>query len=276
MTARDVLSRPAPGPDLTVSYGPGPDHIGDVWLPAPVGGPAPLVVVLHGGFWQAEYDRTHLRPMAVALAGLGFAVCLPEYARVGQPGGGWPGTFDDVAKAMDTVPALVASAADGRVDASRMVLAGHSAGGHLALWSAGRHRIPAGSPWHRDSPLPVRGVVALAPAASLAQPEVFDVEDSVVYALAGGTHDEVPEHYALIDPTELLPSGVPTVVVQGRDDEQVPMAVSTDYVRAARAAGDPVELRLLDGVEHFGLIDPLSTAAWPVVVAEIKGMCADP
>lgn len=275
MDPRDVLDRPAPGPDLTVAYGVGPERVGEVYLPA-TDAPAPLVVVLHGGFWEDPYDRTHLRPMAVGLVEAGFAVCLPEYSRVGQLDGGWPGTFDDVATAMDTLPALVASAAEGRIDASRPVLVGHSAGGQLALWAASRHRLPVSSPWHRDSPLPVRGVVALAPAASLARPEVFDVDDAVVYALAGGTHDEVPAHYALIDPTLLLPSGVPTVVVQGTDDEQVPAFVSVDYVRAARAAGDPVELRLLEGVEHYGLIDPQSAAAWPAVLAAIAGLQGHP
>ena len=143
MASRDVLSRPAPPPDLVLSYGPGPEHVADVRLPPAGARPAPLVVFLHGGFWRAAFDRTHTGPLAAALAAAGFAVCNPEFRRTGQRGGGWPGTFDDVAAAVDALRALVrdATGAD-RVSDEPPLLAGHSAGGHLALWAAARHRLP--------------------------------------------------------------------------------------------------------------------------------------
>src|SRR5262249_20385635 len=150
----------APPPDLVLSYGPGPDHVADLRLPPrragalpagappPVTRPAPLVVFLHGGFWRAAFYRTHIGPLSTALAAAGFAVCVPEFRRTGQRGGGWPGPFDDVAAAVDTLPALVRDAADaGRVSDEPALLAGHSAGGHLALWAAARHRLPPGSRW---------------------------------------------------------------------------------------------------------------------------------
>ena len=178
MTSGDVLSRPAPPPDLVISYGPGPEHVADVRLPPRIGGapggaeaagpPAPLVLFLHGGFWREAFDRTHTGPLATALASAGFAVCVPEFRRTGQRGGGWPGTFDDVAAAVDTLPALVREAAGARVISDGPVLlGGHSAGGHLALWAASRHRLPPDASWHVPEGQ-VRGVVALAAVSDMA------------------------------------------------------------------------------------------------------------
>src|SRR5258707_10121434 len=120
MERRDILTRPAPPPDAVLRYGPDRDHVADLRLPAvseavPTAA-APLVLFLHGGFWRAAYDRAHTGPLATALAADGFAVCAPEYRRIGQAGGGWPGTFDDVAVAIDVLPGLAAKASGGRVD----------------------------------------------------------------------------------------------------------------------------------------------------------------
>ena len=153
---RNVLVRGARPADLTLRYGDGPDQVADVHVPpedalevAGIGGKAMFTIFLHGGFWRAEYGREHTAPLAEALADAGFVVCAPEYRRSGQAGGGWPGTFDDVAAAVDLLPGLVAEATGGLVDEHRYVLAGHSAGGHLALWAASRHRLPEGSRWGR-------------------------------------------------------------------------------------------------------------------------------
>src|SRR6201995_5665038 len=117
-------------------------------------GTAATVMFLHGGFWRAAYDRTHVGPLAVALAEAGFLVCAPEYRRTGAgggAGGGWPGAFDDVAAAVDVLPGVL-SDLGGAPPSAGLVLGGHSAGGHLALWAAARHRLPADAPWHRPSP----------------------------------------------------------------------------------------------------------------------------
>src|SRR5258706_6241788 len=133
------------------------------------GARVPFTIFLHGGFWRAEYGREHAGPLAEALAAAGFVVCAPEYRRTGQAGGGWPGTFDDVAAAVDRLPGLVAESTDGLVaaDPADVVLAGHSAGGHLALWAASRHRLPPGSRWHAGRS-GWRGVIALAAVSDLA------------------------------------------------------------------------------------------------------------
>ena len=148
----DVLTRPAPPPDLVIRYGTGAEHVADVRLPKRRTGaavrPAPLVLFLHGGFWRVAYDRSHTGPMAAALAAAGYAVCVPEFRRTGQPGGGWPGTFDDVAAAVDRSPTLVREAAGlGVIADGPALLSGHSAGGHLALWAAGRHLLGPDSAW---------------------------------------------------------------------------------------------------------------------------------
>lgn len=271
---REVLTRPAPSPDIVLPYGEQPEQVVDVRLPGARGAgaePAPLVLVVHGGFWRAEYHRAHTGPLCAGLAEVGYATAAVEFRRTGQPTGGWPGTFDDIAHAVDRVPALVGEAARGVVDAARLVLLGHSAGGHLALWSAGRHRLPATSPWHRRGPLQVRGVVTLAPIADLTAAARLDLGAGAVRALMGGSPDDVPARYAAADPMRLLPIDVPAVLVHGDLDQRVPPEQSATYHRAAEHAGDNVALRLLAGVEHFGLIDPRS-AAWPAVLSAVRSL----
>jgi acetyl esterase/lipase len=301
--ASDVLSRPAPPPDLVLSYGPGPEHVADVRLPplpagalaggalsggalsgaalsggalsggALAGGalsggarPAPLVLFLHGGFWRAAFDRTHTGPLATALAAAGFAVCVPEFRRTGQRSGGWPGTFDDVAAAVDALPALVRDAAGaGRVSDEPALLAGHSAGGHLALWAAARHRLPPDSGWHAQGPR-FRGVVALAAVSDLSACYALGLGQGAVDALLGGGPRQHPERYRAADPILLLPLDRPVRLVHGSADDRVPAGMSHDYLRRARAAGDDAALDELPGSGHFEVIDPLSSW-WPRVQA---------
>ena len=250
----------------TLSYGPLPEQVADLRLPAPTGRAAPLVVVVHGGFWRDEWDRAHAGPQSDGLAAAGYVVATVEYRRVGG-GGGWPATLDDVALLGDTLPSLVADAVGDRVDRSRTVLVGHSAGGHLAAWSAARHRLPADSPWHRATTLPV-GVVALAGVLDLGLSVRLGLGGHAVRALLGGTSNEQPDRYAATDPAGLLPTGVRTALVHGTLDEDVPVEVSRSFRDAATAAGDDVTLHELAGVDHMSLVDPAS-AAWPPVLATV-------
>lgn len=251
MDPQEVLTRPAPPPDLTIRYGDGPDQVADVRLPAG-GAPArPPVIFLHGGFWMAGYDRAHVGPLATDLAARGYPVVCPEYRRVGQPGGGWPGTFDDVA---DALPAVVE-----RLGLGAPVLAGHSAGGQLALWAAGR--------------VPCLGVLALAPVADLTRGHELGLGGGAVALLLGGGPADVPDRYAAVDPLGLVPPPVPVVVVHGDVDDRVPIELGRDYVAAALRAGASARLVELPGVEHFGLIDPLSPA-WPAVLAALADLAA--
>src|SRR5579859_334684 len=272
----DVLTRPGRPPDRVLRYGDEPDHVADLHLPPArrlegdgSSGRVSLTIFLHGGFWRAEYGREHTRPLAGALAEAGFAVCAPEYRRTGQAGGGWPGTFDDVAAAVDRLPALVAEATDGLVaaDPARALLAGHSAGGHLALWAASRHRLPTESRWRVEESR-WRGVVALAAVSDLAGSYRKALGQQAAGDLMGGGPTlSADDRYLQADPSLLVPAGAPVWLVHGMADDRVPYLMSLDYARSARAAGAraaDVVCVLLPGAGHFGVIDPLSEE-WPQV-----------
>ncbi|MFD3328706.1 alpha/beta hydrolase [Streptomyces sp. NPDC058701] len=272
--AASAFAHPPVVPDTTAAYGDHPDQVVDFYAPRGAArGPVPLVVLLHGGAWRAPYDRQHVTPFADFLARRGFAVANVEYRR-GSPvphqdadgpvAGRWPETFDDVAAALDALPALAAAALPD-ADVRRTVVTGHSAGGHLALWAAARHVLPAGSPWRLPSAPVLRGVVALAPIADFALAQELGVCGGASGQLLGGK-DHFEERLPYADPSALLPTGIATAVVQGRDDIVVPERVAESYVAAAARAGELVGLTLLDGVGHFPLIDPAADAC--AVVAE--------
>jgi acetyl esterase/lipase len=276
-------------PDATAAYGGHGDQVIDFYRPRRVAGrPAPLVALLHGGAWRAPYDRGHVSPLAAYLAAQGVAVASVEYRRGGAahevhgpqetaepspprtaeasrarlpPAGRWPDTFDDVAAALDALPALAVRAlGSDAVDPRRTVLTGHSAGGHLVLWAAARHVLPPGSPWHLSSPPPLRGVVALAPIADLAAAIRLQVCSGAVGDLLGGP-DHLAERLPHADPAVLLPTGIATTIVHGTTDNEVPPQVSADFVRAAAAAGEEPTVAWLPGAGHFPLIDPAAPAA---------------
>ncbi|GGJ49742.1 alpha/beta hydrolase [Streptomyces brasiliensis] len=273
-----AFSHPPVAPDVTATYGDHPDQVIDFYTPrteepAPASTPAPLIVVLHGGAWRAPYDRHHITPFADYLARRGFAVANVEYRRGaalpsqggdGPVAGRWPDTFDDVAAALDALPALVREALP-QADARRTVITGHSAGGHLALWAASRHVLPADAPWRTAAPAALRGVVALAPIADFAVAEKLDVCGNAALQLLGG-QAQFADRQPYADPALLLPTGIATTLVQGRSDIVVPQAVAEAYAEAAAKAGEVVGLTLLEDVGHFPLIDPVADAC--AVVAE--------
>jgi acetyl esterase/lipase len=234
-----------------VAYGVHPEQVANLHLPAS-GGPFPVVVLVHGGFWRARWDRTTLTPLARDLASRGYAAWNLEYRRVGQDGGGWPGTFNDVAAAVDHLAELDA------VDESRVVTLGHSAGGQLALWVAYARNA------RRIRP---RGAVSLAGVCDLAQGHADRLGDGAVGDLLGGGPGEVPERYEESSPAALLPLGVPQLLVHGSRDEIVPAAQSSTYAERARAAGDEVDLIEL-ACDHFDVIDT-AHPAWAAVVGRL-------
>ncbi|MFF7161128.1 alpha/beta hydrolase [Streptomyces sp. NPDC008086] len=278
-----VFSHPPVDPDAIATYGDHPDQVIDFYAPrgeSTPGDQVPLVVVLHGGAWRTPYDRRHVTPFADFLARRGFAVANVEYRRGAEAGDGsgdagavggpvagrWPDTFDDIAAALDALPALVRETLP-QADPRRTVLTGHSAGGHLALWAAARHVLPADSSWRTDRPAPLRGVVALAPIADFTVAVKLDVCGGAARQLLGGAV-EFAERQPYADPALLLPTGIATTLVQGRADDVVPQAVAESYADAAAKAGEMVGLTLLEEVGHFPLIDPAADAC-AVVVEEI-------
>ena len=239
-------------------------QFGDLALP-PGSGPFPLAVVIHGGCWLARVgslDST--AALAGALTHAGVATWNIEYRRVGNRGGGWPGTFLDVGAATDYAKTLAKSYP---LDLGRVVVVGHSAGAHLALWVAARAKLPKSSELRRESPLSLRGVVALAPPTDLraiAESAGGVCGDHTLERLIGGTPEAVPEHYAQASPAALLPFGVRQVLVAGSEDRLIPTRLVAAYESAARKMGDPVELDEIHGADHLDLVAP-EPPAWPTV-----------
>lgn len=261
MTWPDLLERPRPHPSATIHYGADPLQVADVWIPAGAG-PHPVVLMVHGGCWQTDVaDRTIMNWIAEDLRGRGIAVWNIDYRGVDRPGGGYPGTFQDAAAAAD---ALRANARIYRLDLHRIVAVGHSAGGHLALWLAGRPKLPAGSPLRSADPLPIAEVVSLGGLPDLEEAARSEngCGNAVVGQLTSG-------HFADTSVPRLAPLGIPQVLVNGLQDRIIPVAYAEGYARPMRAAGDDVRVRMIDRTGHVELIAP-GTQAWAAAVAEIE------
>jgi len=263
-----TTAQPAP-PDDRIQYGPDPLQFGHLRLPRGPG-PYPVVVFLHGGCWLSQYDITGVADLEQAIADAGLAIWSLEYRRIGDQGGGWPGTFTDVARGADYLRVLAPRYA---LDLTRLVASGHSAGGQLALWLAARRKIPAASELHAADPIVIGGVLALAPAADLEGVQASAECGGAAGKLMGGSPADHPERYAAASPMQLAPIAVPQVIVVGaQDDTWGPYGRS--YVARARAAGDiSVEIVVAPQAGHFEVISPEATA-WPVVIGALKSLFA--
>jgi acetyl esterase/lipase len=282
VSSEDVLDRQMPGPDLVLRYDDHPAAIIDVFLPpdrgdedppcAPGPHPAPsvdslgegisvtadvrppLVVFLHGGFWREEWDRVHARPLAWGLVAAGFTVATPEYRRGSDS---WKVMSQDVEAALNAVRDLVDDALPGHMDAQApFVLSGHSAGGHLAMWSG-----------LRAGPEVVKRIVALAPVADILYAARVGAGDDAAQALLGGEPSQVPEAFADADVLGLRPRSVPVTVIQGVADDQVPVEMNRQIAEGMTNREGEAAFRYIElpGVDHFALIDPESDA-WPTVL----------
>ncbi len=264
----DVLNLSHPEPDARIPYGSDALQFGELRLP-PGAGPHPVAIVLHGGCWRARYDIGHTRSFSDALRRAGLAVWSLEYRRVGNDGGGWPGTFLDVAWGADHLRKLAASHA---LDLARVVAVGHSAGGHLALWLAARLDLDGRSEIRGSSnPLPLQGVVSLAGVTDLERAFREGVCDAMAAELVGGLPEDVPSRYREGSPIERLPLKVRQRLVTGSLDNVVPPAFGDDYAAKARLKGDDAAHTLVEGAGHFEVIAP-STEAFRVVVEAIRSL----
>jgi acetyl esterase/lipase len=264
---RSILDTHSPPGAFQLHYGSDPLQFGDLRLPDGEG-PHPVIVVLHGGCWQAEYDREYMGLLCAALTGAGAATWNVEYRRYGNSGGGWPGTFADVAMGTDFLEVI---APRHNLDLDRVIAIGHSAGGHLAQWLASRERIPPGDPLHTIAPLPLKGTVPLAGILDLRRARGLKVCDRAVEELMGGPPDRIPERYGTASPAELLPLGVPALLIHGLLDEIVPIALSQEYVATAIDEGDDARLVTLPEANHFEVVDP-RWDQWPTIEESIMGM----
>jgi acetyl esterase/lipase len=215
----------------------------------------------------ARYDLTSIGHICHALTAAGFATWNLEYRRI-DLGGGWPNTLLDVGRGVDFTRVL---AEQYPIDLASTIAIGHSAGGHLALWLAGRRRIPPGDTLYIDAPVVLRGAISLAGVADLRLGWEMEIGDRVVESFIGAAPDLAPDRYATASPMELLPLGVPQVLVHGTDDDVVPYAIAERYVERAVILGDDARLVSLPGEDHFAPVDPRS-AAWPAVLEAVQGL----
>ncbi|WP_240792943.1 alpha/beta hydrolase [Arthrobacter crystallopoietes] len=237
-----------------LAYGPHPDQWGELYFPDRES-PRGIVVVIHGGYWRDKYTAQLGAPIAKDLVCGGFAVWNLEYRRAGTGGkigaGGWPGTFEDIAAGIDHLADLDRTY---KLDLNRVSVLGHSAGGHLAVWAAGRHSLPSDAPGAVPK-VRLVGAVSQSGLLDLAAAEKLALSEGAVVNLMGGTSDEIPPAFDVADPLKALPIGVPVFAVHSREDADVPFEQSANYAHIALAAGDPVELHEVTG-DHFDIINP--------------------
>jgi acetyl esterase/lipase len=248
-----LFEPPPPDADIRAAYGPEPLQFGDLRLP-PGHGPHPVVVTIHGGYWQAIYNLTHAGHACADLAAHGVATWNLEFRRLGDPGGGWPAVLEDVLLGLVHLPTL---AAEHALDLGRVAIMGHSSGGHLALLAA------------RQPPIRLRGVVSLSGVVDLEAIVETGDDNGVIHRMLGGAPAEVPARWRDATPRAHLPLGFPYVLACGTED--VHWAPNEAMAEEARALGDEVELLPLHGAGHFELVDP-QAAEWAVVRARLLRM----
>jgi acetyl esterase/lipase len=250
---REIEALPPDIADHRISYGKDALQFGELRLPE-TSGPHPVIVFIHGGCWLNQFSLDHVAAMSRALANQGYAVWTPEYRRVGDAGGGWPGAFEDIANSAEVLHDIAPLYS---LDPSLVIAMGHSAGGHLALWLAAQNNLP------------LRGVVSLAGICDLKAYERLGSDCAAsLPGLLGGTSRKMPGRWAKANPIELLPIGVPVSLIHGNRDMIVPLAQSESFAAAAGC-----ELHVVKGGGHFDMVSP-HAKAFDVICQVLRRMSA--
>jgi acetyl esterase/lipase len=252
MPADDILTLPPPPADASLPYGSDPNQFGELRVPKG-SGRFPVVMNIHGGYWRAKYDLKHAGHLCAALTARGLATWNLEYRRVGNPGGGWPGSFEDVRSGYRYVSQI---AQRYNLDPARMVVMGHSAGGQLALCLAG----------HEPS---LKSVVSLAGVVDLQQAWELHLSDNAVVAFLGGEPRSVPDHYREADPMQLKIAQATQWLIHGAADDSVPPYLSRSYTEQKKKRGENVHYLEISTAGHLDLIDPRSIA-WAKVEGTVS------
>lgn len=241
-----------------ISYGTAPSQFGVLYLPQEKKS-HPVVVTIHGGFWKMPYGLDQFDRLDRILVQQGYAVWNIEYRRVGEQGGGWSGTFQDATASLNILKTMESCY---MLDLSRVILLGHSAGGHLVLWLASKMNQRETGNADTRIQVPVKGVISLAGITDMR--EMWRENLQYVSDFMGGTPQNFPERYQYASPIDQLPTSIPQILVHGKADEDVPVRISQEYYEKAQKCGNPVELKIFPGMDHFDLIDP-SSEAWKYV-----------
>lgn len=265
ISAEDYTQFPNVQPDFTYFYGDDPQQFGDLYLPEG-DSVSSVIVLVHGGCWREQYSLKPMGNLCKALTQSGLAVWSIEYRRAGN-GGNYPNTFLDVASAVDYLPQI---ADKHSLNLDNVYTVGHSAGGQLAVWLAGRHKIPTSSVLHRSNPLSVKGVVALAGIVDLIHAMENDMCKGALSVIMGGDAQSVPDHYDVASPRALLPIGVPQTHIVGEHDTEI-LANVKPYIQSAQQAGDTVDLIIAPNAGHFEIVTT-SSDTWQLVLDAILAM----
>ena len=270
MTLDNYLALNGPQATAQIAYGPAPSQYAQLFRPSGAG-PFPVMVLVHGGCWTVQFGGIkQMRNVANALSSQGIAVWNVEYRRVDEEGGGYPGTYQDMHAALDS---LQIHASQYQLDTSRIVAMGHSAGGQLVQWIAGRNRLPKTSPLYREHILPINNIISLGGLADLRHEETLIKSscDRDVQQLAGSASSERPDIYSDTNAADLIPNGTRTVLITGELDTISPPRVAHDYAAKAVKAGDHAEVLILPGASHYDEIAATSPA-WKMVLPVIRQM----
>jgi acetyl esterase/lipase len=266
-SVQDYMAQPRHAPDAVIHYGPAAAQAAELFLPKGAGA-HPVVVLLHGGCFLKQFEGlAQTSAIAADLASRGYAVWNVDYRKLGETGAGYPGTFQDVASAIDR---LREEAPKHDLDLGRVVALGHSAGGHLALWAASRGRIPEASPLHAADPLPIRTAISVAGIGDLqGQGRVFALPcgDDTLDRLLDTAHRKDP--YADTSPAALLPSAAKVVMVHGVFDSVMPPYTGLAFAEQVRKAGGRADVVTIPDARHFDVVIP-TTAAWRDIVAVVE------
>ena len=268
MTLADYMALSGPAPTEKIVYGSAPSQFAELFRPGGKG-PFPVVVLVHGGCWTVKYGGiVQMRNMAGALAARGIAVWNVEYRRVDEEGGGYPGTYLDMHAALDT---LAAVAPRYQLDTTRIVAMGHSAGGQLVQWIAGRGNIAASSPLFHPKPLPVRHVISLGGLADLRHEQDLIKNNCgrSIEQLAGLPSATRPDVFADTNAAELMPNGSRTVLITGALDTVSPPRAAYAYAARAQAAGDHAQVVILPNASHYDEV-AASSPAWKLILPAIE------
>jgi len=259
-SSRGILIRPAPAADHRIAYGSNEFQFGELRLPK-TAGKHPVAIVIHGGCWMSQFGLSYMGHLSAALTEAGFATWNIEYRRIGNAGGGWPGTFEDAARATDYLREV---ADKHSLDLNQVIAVGHSAGGHLALLLGARTQFKKDNPLYSANPLKLRGVVSLAGITDLRR--TGTACDKEIVQFTGGEAKDKAAIYDQASPIKLVPLGVKQKIIQGEADTIIPPAMAMDYIEIAKRKNDTdVELISLKEADHFHIVDPKS-ATWAAVL----------
>lgn len=258
ISAADYTQYPTIDPDFTYHYGNDGNQFGDLYLPEN-NAQHPVIILVHGGCWRAEYGLKPLGTICQTLVADGFAVWNIEYRRAGN-GGEYPNYFHDLGNATDYLRQI---ADKHHLNLDQVLTVGHSAGGHAALWIAARHRIPTTSDLYMDNPLPIHGVVSLAGIADLDFAIENDVCEGALPIIMGGDNKAVPDHYQAGSPRALLPLGMPQIHINGELDTDF-MDSTKSYIIQAQQVGDAIEFITPADAGHFEIVT-VSSPTWQIV-----------